>query len=478
MIVGIGRRGGALLFVTLFVVGFVVVPRVGPTTTPPTPPPTQAHSPPPREESPFSEPDTFCVPSENRFASVAPNDPRVRAQAVTVAMLVPPGADVSEVTTEAQTFADLIDRCGGVGGQRFDLRVVPEIGDPVVDCLDVTARLHPALVVSLAATPAQQCITRDQRTILVTESDASNADLGASSGRLAATGSAEGIERARLVDLVASGRLDGRAVAVTDGNDPGDAEFAQTARAVLAASKIRVVELGRASVVLEPVLDVATVPLLTAVTAAGRGRQPLDVYGFSPAADTDLVQLQQVSGADPVRMLRAANLFAYTPVSDPRYRADHSPNTFTEMCNQAYANALPKRVSSTTTTLAPNAPLSATYLQVADVCLALRIAARAAFAAGPDAGQPALVTALHRLPYLDDAAPGGTPKARPNQVVNEPVTRIAQVVVLSQVQSPCPASGSTRTSTTVEGTSSSCWAPASGWDDGGRVVNVPLVPSA
>jgi len=147
MIVGIGRRGGALLFVTLFVVGFVVGPREGPTTTPPTPPPTQAHSPPPREMSPFSEPDTFCTPSENRFASVAPNDPRVRAQAVTVAMLVPQDADVSEVTTEAQTFADLIARCGGIGGQRFDLQVGPETGDPLVDCLDVTARVHPAMVV-------------------------------------------------------------------------------------------------------------------------------------------------------------------------------------------------------------------------------------------------------------------------------------------------------------------------------------------
>ena len=334
------------------------------------------------------------------------------------------------------------------------------------------------MVVSLAATPAQQCITHDQHTILVTESDASNADLGASSGRLAATGSAEGIERARLVDLVASGRLDGRAVAVMAGNDPGDVEFAQTARAVLAASKIRVVDLRRASVVLEPTLDVATVPLLTATTAAARGRQPLDVYGFSPASDADLAQLQQVSGDDPARMLRTVNLFAYTSVADPMYRADHSPNTFTQMCNQAYANALPKRASSTTTTLAPDAPLSATYLQVADVCLALRIAARAAFAAGPGAGQPALVAALHRLPYLDDAAPGGTPKARPNQVVNEPVTRIAQVVVLSQVQSPCSTSTSTTTSTTaVEGSSSSCWAPASGWDDGGRVVNVPLVPN-
>ena len=157
------------------------------------------------------------------------------------------------------------------------------------------------------------------------------------------------------------------------GTDPGDAEFAQTARAVLAASKIRVVELGRASVVLEPTLDVTTVPLLMATTAATRGRQPLDVYGFSPASDSDLAQLQQVSGDDPARMLRTVNLFAYTSVSDPMYRADHSPNTFTQMCNEAYANALPKRASSTTTTLSTDTPLSASYLQVADVCLALRI---------------------------------------------------------------------------------------------------------
>ena len=270
---------------------------------------------------------------------------------------MPPGADLSGATTEAQTFADLINRCGGIGGRPFDLAVVAATGDPAVDCLNATPRINPTMVVSLAATPAQRCITHDQRTILVTESDASNADLGASSGRLAATGSAEGIQRARLVDLVASGRLDGRTVAVMAGNDPGDAGVRADPRgAVLAASKIRVVDLPRASVVLEPTLDVATVPLLTATTAAARGRQPLDVYGFSPASDADLAQLQQLSGDDPARMLRTVNLFAYTSVADPMYRADHSPNTFTQMCNQAYTNALPKRASTTTTTLAPDAP--------------------------------------------------------------------------------------------------------------------------
>ena len=94
MIVGIGRRGRATAVLVALPRGVRRRPRACPTTTPPTPPPTQAHSPPPREESPFSGPDIFCAPSENRFASVPPNDPRLRDQPVTVAMLVPQGADV------------------------------------------------------------------------------------------------------------------------------------------------------------------------------------------------------------------------------------------------------------------------------------------------------------------------------------------------------------------------------------------------
>src|SRR5207302_1631271 len=82
--------------------------------------------------------------------------------------------------------------------------------------------------------------------------------------------------------------------------------------------------------------------------------------------------------------------------------------------------------SSSTTTRPSDAPLSASYLQTADVCLAMRIVARGLFAAGPQLDQAALVSALHRLPYIDAAVPAGTPKASPNQVVNEPVTRIAQ----------------------------------------------------
>jgi hypothetical protein len=360
----------------------------------------------------------------------------------------------------------LINRCGGIGGRRLDLREVSETGNPATDCLAATTPMRPLVVVALAASAAAQCIVHDRQTILLTESDASNADLAASSGRLMATGSSEGTERARLLDLVSSGRLDGRAVAIVAA--PADGAFVQSARAALATRRIRPVDPRRATAVLEPTLDVASVLRLTMATTPTRRRQPLDVYGFAPATAADLQQVRQLSGGVSGGILHRANLFAFAPTTDPAYRASRSPNTYSEMCNQAYTHALPTSTSSTTTTSPSDAPLSASYLGIADVCLALRIVARGVFAAGPETDPTSLVSALHRLSYLDLAAPGGTPKPRPNQVVNEPVTRIAQVVVLTEVRRPCPSPASTSA-----GVDSTCWTPVSGWDDGGKVVNVP-----
>jgi hypothetical protein len=467
MIARIGRRGGALLLAPLMLASMGLVP-AGRST----PPPSPAYSPPAPEPSPFTAPDQFCVRSENRFDAVAAKDPRLRDNPVTVVMLTPAAPDTSDLGGEAETFAALINRCGGVGGRRFDLHLVAGTDDPLADCLNATARFHPLVVVSLTASPAQQCIVRNERTPLVTDSAVSNADLAASSGRLVATASTEGTDEARLLDLVASGRLGGRSVAVVAGTTHSDNQFLTTARAVLLASRIRVVDLHRADTVLVPELDVAAVPLLDAVTAGRRRGQPLDVYGFSTATQGTLDRVDHFAVGTPTS-LHSTNLFAFAPESDRSYRASRAPNTFSDMCNQAYATAVAKAGSSPTTAVPTESPLSAAYLQIADVCLTMRIVARGMFAAGVDADATLLTGALHRLPYVDAAVPGGTPKPRPNQVVTEPVKRIEQVIVLSQVRTPCPSSASSG-----NGGGSSCWVPVSGWDDGGRVVNVPLAPGA
>src|SRR5436309_3834075 len=124
MIAGIGSRRSALLLVA-FVWGIVgVVPLARPT---PTPTPAPAYSPPPREESPFSEPDAFCDRAANRFTGVPPTDPGLRDDPARVVMLLPaatPGG--SSAAPDAETFAALINGCGGIGGRRFELHTITE----------------------------------------------------------------------------------------------------------------------------------------------------------------------------------------------------------------------------------------------------------------------------------------------------------------------------------------------------------------
>ena len=469
MIARIGRpvRAAVFLPLVLALCGFASASRAKPHPAPPTP----AYSPPTSEESPFSRAEEFCVPDANRFETVAPMDPQVRAQPADVVWLTTADATIDAASENAavETFGRLVDECGGIGGRPLDVHIVRASADPGTDCA-AALRFHPVIVVSTAIPAAWSCIVHDQRTVLVTGSDASNADLTGSGGRLVATGSTEGIQQARLLSLVDSGRLDGRKVAIVTGADAIGTEFRKAALAALATDRIRPVALASADAVLVPTIDLGALPLLQTSTASARRAKPLDVYGF----DTASASIPAALAAQPAataRQLRSVNLYAFSPVTDPMYRANQEPNTFSGMCNRAAVDKVAKRGGATTTS-EPQPPLGEPYLATADVCLLTRIVARALFAAGPTLDQRAVITALHRLPYVDQPAPGGTPKARPNQVVNEPVRRIEQVVVLDQVQSACPSASTT--TTTTAGPAVVCWMPAPGWNAGGVVVNLPL----
>ncbi len=374
MIAGIGRRASALLVAPLL---FGIMARapgertaVRTTSAPTTAAKTPAYSPPAREVSPFSSPDAFCTPSENRFDTVPPSDPSLKDNPVTVVMLTPgpsspstsdsPVSGPGDAASVAETFATLINRCGGIGGRRLDLHVVVESGDPVGDCLTATQQLHAVVVVSWTASPAQRCVARDQRTIMVTESNVANTDLTATSGRLVATGSGEGVERARLLDLVASGRLDGRSVAVVAGTSPSDREFAQTARSVLTEHRIPIVEPRHADTVLEPTLEPSTIRPLILETAAARHHAPLDLYGFSTASAAVLDHVPELGRGAPAQILHNVHLYSYEPIDDDQFRASRSPSTFSQMCNQEFATALAKGLpppsSSSTTTTLPATP--------------------------------------------------------------------------------------------------------------------------
>jgi hypothetical protein len=463
-------RAVALLPFVVVVAGFAPAAHAKPRPAPPTP----AYSPPPAEESPFSHADAFCVPDDNKFETVPPTDPQLRAQPAEVVWLTTPDATGATPDQDAdiERFARIVEQCGGIGGRPLDVHVVHTTGDQAADCAAAVDHFHPVIVVSSELPSSWSCIVHDDQTVLLTGSGVSNAELTGSGGRLVATGSSDGIEQARLIALVASGRLDGHKVAIVSGADAAGTAFHDAAVAALATRRLRPVALAEADVVLTPTLDLAALPQFQAATTP-TASQPLEVYSFA-TADPLLPDALVAQPATSERVMRAMRLYAFTPVDDRSYRASQSPNTFSGMCNRAEVDEVAKRGEVTTTTTEPQPPLGPSYLTTADVCLLSRVVARGLFSAGPTLDQRAVITALHRLPYIDQAAPGGTPKPRPNQVVNEPVKRLEQTIVLTQVQSDCPSSSTTTTTTTVGPPAVLCWLPAPGWDDGGRVVNVPF----
>jgi hypothetical protein len=140
------------------------------------------------------------------------------------------------------------------------------------------------------------------------------------------------------------------------------------------------------------------------------------------------------------------------------------------MCNRTYATATLGTSTTlspgdTTTTVAPDLP-DGPYLQVAKVCLAWRIAARALYNAGPNPTQRTLVRALFRMPYVDSVS--DAPKSRPNQVINEPVKRAGVPVFLAHAEFPCVHPHAPKDVDNAR----MCWVPVSGWEDG-HGVNAP-----
>ena len=465
MIAGIGHRAWSLLIVPLVLsLGGVATAAVDPA------PPTPAYSPPTREPSPFSMPDVFCDPTENNFDLVEPTGARPSSEPITVVVL-DPGTGNDAVSQEVEAFAGLINDCGGIGGRTLDVRVEPDSGNAIFNCLVATRQLHAFMVVAMAPSAAAPCIVHDQRTLLLTDTDTANTDLKGSGGLLVTTGSNEGITRARVEALIDGDRLDGRRVAVVPGSAPDSSEFMAVTTAVLRAHKIPIVAAERADTLLEASFTPSSV---TAPHAASKSR-PYEIYDFSGHPDQTLDSLRAGVG-DLARALRTVSVYSFASVGDSQFRATRPPSGFSRMCTTEYQAALAKStgVAPTTTTEPTDTPPSVESQQVADVCLMMRIVARALFAAGIDLNQRAAVKALHRLPFIDSTAPGGIAKPRPNQVVNEPVRRVQQVVVLDKAEAPC-------TNDTIPSTTNavpSCWGTAPNWEDGGRVVNVPLTTPA
>jgi hypothetical protein len=219
------------------------------------------------------------------------------------------------------------------------------------------------------------------------------------------------------------------------------------------------------------------VPAMLPLLAQGAGptttqrKSPLEIYGFSDTTDQAIDELRKTGGPPSAQVVNSTAVFSFTPVAEEQARLGEPAGSFATMCNDEYAANHGKAIATASLPQpSPPASSNAPYIRVAKVCLAMRIVARSLFNAGVNPTQPLVIKALHKLPYIENELFAG-PKPRPNQVVNEPVARVEQVVVLSQAEYPCthPAPPKNPADAQV------CWAPVSGWDNGGKSANAPLL---
>jgi hypothetical protein len=320
-------------------------------------------------------------------------------------------------------------------------------------------------------------VAGDHQTVMIAMgTTAPNDALIPMQGRLAVGESTEGVVNTRVLDLVDGGALDKKRVAVV-ATDPSGAAEAQDVRQLLFdADPNRKIVVAPSTATPDPRADVVILTSFDRDLVALAHKEtphPVAVYSLDDASDAALDTIRTSEGPDAARLLAEAPVFGWLSATSVQWRADKDPTKFATLCNDTYAGARTTTTTSSTlpagpTTTAPSdvAPESV-YQQVAQVCLALRTTARALYVAGTNPTVRSLTRALYRLPYIDEIA--NAPKARPNQVINEPVRRARHPVFLAKPQYPCtqPTAPKDAASATM------CWVPVSGYEDG-HPVDAPL----
>ncbi len=436
---------------------------------------------PAREPSPFTSTSAFCSPDRSkRPPNLEASAPGVTKRRIRVVFFTPVANPVAEPriaagvpgdpVREARTFGELVNRCGGILGRKVDVHIEAQTSNPSADCLRA-AQLDAFVVVSWTTFDGASCIAQDRREVMIASgTQAPNDALLTTQGRLAVGSTSDGILAARVLDLVQSGRLDHKRVNVvaTQGQD----QDARSVRQLLAAAdpSRRIALVGGPGAPPDRSADVVIttsfeVPFAELARSAPR---PSAVYSLGDVSDQALDAVRINGGVDAARALNDAGLYGWISPDLADFRENDDPTSFTSMCNRAYATATPgpsttqPQDGDTTTTVAANLP-GGPYLQVAKVCLAWRITARALYDAGPNPTERTLVRALFRLPYVDTVS--DTPKSRPNQVINEPVTRAGLPVFLAKAEYPCVHPRAPR----APADDRMCWVPVSGWGNGHAV---------
>ena len=409
------------------------------------------------EANPFAPTDRFCTktgpaPTKGEIKVVQIRSQLEKYEALGFSL------PVGNVNDMFQVFTDQINACGGIRGKKVVLQneeynpTNPASRDAA--CIAATEDDKAFVVVNsntLTGT-GPICVAGDHKTPLVYVGGAPDSEYASTDGRLASYGpSADGQLRLLAGDLLATGALKGKKVAIAATDLPDQADVID--RALVTPLKKRGVNVVAYDVmpcqgniictqpipqsvmklvaakpdVVIPVLTATTLP--SYVNEMKRAGMTAKLYESSyNALGTDLVQSKvlQVGGPDVASYYKGATLVSSTVAGDWRLPG-FGPPPIGVMCNDTYA-----KHTKTGDSFKPDTEGYTKWGVVGLSCTNMRMVARALYDAGDKLTTKSFVAALRKLPPDPIGGIGGAPVVVYHDKKTTPTTAFE-----SRVSYPC-----------------------------------------
>jgi hypothetical protein len=469
--------------------------------------------------SPFTSKTAFCTKDTAKHSGLKASAPGVTADSIkVVAIELPlrPGDspqgfrfNLGDPVDMLKVFAEMVNQCGGINGRDLDLTVVQQEGGAAdqasvlanaqAACIKATEDNEPFIVLSwTGGFQAPQCITDEHKTLMISGLATTNEYLKTAQGRHILMGNTNEVAQyqAPMLDLVKSGKLKGKKVAVlyptfTTGQDLIKANVVD----LLKAKGVNVIYSDPLTP--DPAGDISSqYPLLVQqlkqdgvdvlVTGSAGGNtfrfaaltkelrnqgmeKDVTIYNLDARFDAVIDLSRQVGGVDGANLINEMNIYSFSAAGQQDWRTGATEGDLVTLCNKEYGahTTLPKEDLPEP---APPAFARDPYGTVALICEMYRTLGRALYNAGPNLTQKAAIKAFEALPYTDSIVAKGSPAPRANQILNHPPTKVEYTHVLVKPEYPCahPSLPTDQVNYRI------CLIPQPGYDKGGKAIKGAL----
>jgi Periplasmic binding protein len=469
--------------------------------------------------SPFTSKTAFCTNDTAQHNGLQASAPGVSADSISVVAIQAPLSpgdspqgyqfNLGDPVDMLKVFADMVNECGGINGRDINLTVVQQEGGAAdqattvanaqAACIKATEDNEPFIVLSwTGGFAAPQCITDEHKTLMLSGIATTNEYLKTAQGRHILMGNTNEVAQfqAPMLDLIESGKLEGKKVAVlyptfTTGQDLIKANVVD----LLKSKDVNVIYSDPLTP--DPAGDISSqYPLLVQrlkqdgvdvlVTGSAGGNtfrfsaltkelrnqgmeKDITIYNLDARFDAVIDLSRQVGGVDGANLINDMNINSYAAAGQQDWRSGATEGDLVTLCNKEYAahTTLPQQDLPQP---APPAFARDPYGTVAQICAMYRTLGRALYNAGPDLTQEAAIKAFEALPYTDSIVAEGSPAPRATQIINHPPTAVEYTHVLVKPEYPCahPSLPTDPANYRI------CLIPQPGYDQGGKAVKGPF----